>query len=97
MGSARWLLLNLNVSGYFRVNYNQENWEQLLAQLSSNHQVRGASRGHGVGCGWAPTSHTPTPHAPHSGLPCDADSALSQVIPVINRAQIIDDAFNLAR
>ncbi|NXN59363.1 AMPN Aminopeptidase, partial [Rynchops niger] len=57
VGSARWLLLNLNVSGYFRVNYNQENWDQLLAQLSSNHQV----------------------------------------IPVINRAQIIDDAFNLAR
>ncbi|XP_061855431.1 aminopeptidase N [Colius striatus] len=52
-----WLLLNLNVSGYFRVNYNQENWDQLLNQLSTNHQV----------------------------------------IPVINRAQIIDDAFNLAR
>ncbi|NXY79389.1 AMPN Aminopeptidase, partial [Glareola pratincola] len=57
VGSARWLLLNLNVSGYFRVNYNQENWDQLLAQLSSNHRV----------------------------------------IPVINRAQIVDDAFNLAR
>ncbi|NXT18500.1 AMPN Aminopeptidase, partial [Syrrhaptes paradoxus] len=57
VGSSRWLLLNLNVSGYFRVNYNQENWDQLLAQLTTNHQV----------------------------------------IPVINRAQIIDDAFNLAR
>ncbi|NXL87046.1 AMPN Aminopeptidase, partial [Alectura lathami] len=56
VSSPNWLLLNLNVSGYFRVNYNQENWEQLLAQLSRNHQV----------------------------------------IPVINRAQIIDDAFNLA-
>ncbi|KFO73773.1 Aminopeptidase N, partial [Cuculus canorus] len=44
-------------SGYFRVNYNQENWNHLLNQLSTNHQV----------------------------------------IPVINRAQIIDDAFNLAR
>ncbi|KAM9224187.1 aminopeptidase N [Leptosomus discolor] len=52
-----WLLLNLNVSGYFRVNYNQENWNQLLNQLSTDHQV----------------------------------------IPVLNRAQIIDDAFNLAR
>ncbi|XP_005446233.2 aminopeptidase N [Falco rusticolus] len=52
-----WLLLNLNVSGYFRVNYDKENWEQLLSQLSTNHQI----------------------------------------IPVINRAQIIDDAFNLAR
>lgn len=40
MGSSTWLLLNLNVSGYFRVNYNQENWDQLLQQLSNNHQVR---------------------------------------------------------
>ncbi|NXN15882.1 AMPN Aminopeptidase, partial [Indicator maculatus] len=57
VSSPNWLLLNLNVSGYFRVNYNPENWDHLLSQLSSNHQV----------------------------------------IPVINRAQIIDDAFNLAR
>ncbi|NWH69007.1 AMPN Aminopeptidase, partial [Geococcyx californianus] len=57
VSSPNWLLLNLNVSGYFRVNYNQENWNQLLNQLSTNHQD----------------------------------------IPVINRAQIIDDAFNLAR
>ncbi|NXI97345.1 AMPN Aminopeptidase, partial [Psophia crepitans] len=57
VSSPGWLLLNLNVSGYFRVNYNQENWDQLLNQLSNNHEV----------------------------------------IPVINRAQIIDDAFNLAR
>nr|XP_030137824.3 aminopeptidase N [Taeniopygia guttata]XP_032606177.2 aminopeptidase N [Taeniopygia guttata] len=55
--SPNWLLLNLNVTGYFRVNYNQENWDQLLKQLDANHMV----------------------------------------IPVINRAQIIDDAFNLAR
>ncbi|NWI49055.1 AMPN Aminopeptidase, partial [Calyptomena viridis] len=57
VSSPNWLLLNLNVSGYFRVNYNQENWDQLLSQLSTNHEV----------------------------------------FPVINRAQIIDDAFNLAR
>ncbi|NXK57037.1 AMPN Aminopeptidase, partial [Chauna torquata] len=57
VSSPNWLLLNLDVSGYFRVNYNQENWDQLLQQLSTNHQV----------------------------------------IPMINRAQIIDDAFNLAR
>ncbi|XP_064013910.1 aminopeptidase N [Pogoniulus pusillus] len=57
VSSPSWLLLNLNVSGYFRVNYNPENWDQLLTQLSSNYQQ----------------------------------------IPVINRAQIIDDAFNLAR
>ncbi|NXI24632.1 AMPN Aminopeptidase, partial [Sterrhoptilus dennistouni] len=55
--SPNWLLLNLNVTGYFRVNYNQENWNQLINQLGTNHTV----------------------------------------FPVINRAQIIDDAFNLAR
>ncbi|XP_074956970.1 LOW QUALITY PROTEIN: aminopeptidase N [Phalacrocorax aristotelis] len=57
VNKSSWLLLNLNVTGYFRVNYNQENWDQLLQQLSINHEV----------------------------------------IPMINRAQIIDDAFNLAR
>uniref|UniRef100_A0A8C1F0K0 Aminopeptidase n=1 Tax=Cyprinus carpio carpio TaxID=630221 RepID=A0A8C1F0K0_CYPCA len=52
-----WVLANLHVSGYFRVNYDLGNWERLLSQLESNHQV----------------------------------------IPVVNRAQILDDAFNLAR
>ncbi|KAG7473230.1 hypothetical protein MATL_G00093480 [Megalops atlanticus] len=54
---AEWIVANLNVTGYYRVNYDMGNWERLLTQLSSNHQV----------------------------------------IPVINRAQLIDDAFNLAR
>ncbi|NXP40083.1 AMPN Aminopeptidase, partial [Leiothrix lutea] len=57
VNSSDWLLLNLNVTGYFRVNYNQDNWNRLLKQLDDNHTV----------------------------------------FPVINRAQIIDDAFNLAR
>ncbi|NXX31203.1 AMPN Aminopeptidase, partial [Nicator chloris] len=57
LDGSSWLLLNLNVTGYFRVNYNQENWDRLLTQLGTNHTV----------------------------------------FPVINRAQIIDDAFNLAR
>ncbi|XP_059207862.1 aminopeptidase N-like [Centropristis striata] len=52
-----WVLANTNVSGYFRVNYDLDNWDHLLSQLNTNHQ------------------------------------ALS----IINRAQIIDDAFNLAR
>ncbi|KAF3854284.1 hypothetical protein F7725_022339 [Dissostichus mawsoni] len=52
-----WLLANINVTGYYRVNYDHGNWESLLAQLHSEHQV----------------------------------------IPVINRAQLVDDAFNLAR
>uniref|UniRef100_A0A672T0D1 Aminopeptidase n=1 Tax=Sinocyclocheilus grahami TaxID=75366 RepID=A0A672T0D1_SINGR len=52
-----WLLANLNVTGYYRVNYDPQNWERLLTQLNSDHKV----------------------------------------IPVLNRGQIIDDAFNLAR
>ncbi|XP_040896382.1 aminopeptidase N-like [Toxotes jaculatrix] len=52
-----WVLANTNVSGYFRVNYDLDNWNRLLSLLDSNHQT----------------------------------------LSVINRAQIIDDAFNLAR
>ncbi|XP_067412180.1 aminopeptidase N [Emydura macquarii macquarii] len=55
--ASSWLLLNINVMGYFRVNYDQKNWNNLLGQLATDHQV----------------------------------------IPVINRAQLIDDGFNLAR
>ncbi|XP_061578144.1 aminopeptidase N-like [Cololabis saira] len=52
-----WVLVNINVTGYYRVNYDLGNWERLLSKLSTDHQV----------------------------------------IPVINRAQLVDDAFNLAR
>ncbi|CAN9498633.1 unnamed protein product [Ophioblennius macclurei] len=52
-----WVLLNLDVVGYYRVNYDDGNWDRLLNVLSSNHSA----------------------------------------IPVINRAQLVDDAFNLAR
>ncbi|KAJ7999375.1 hypothetical protein DPEC_G00193750 [Dallia pectoralis] len=54
---TEWLLANLKMSGYYRVNYNLENWEHLINQLNTDHLV----------------------------------------IPVINRAQILDDTFNLAR
>uniref|UniRef100_A0A3B3Q832 Aminopeptidase n=1 Tax=Paramormyrops kingsleyae TaxID=1676925 RepID=A0A3B3Q832_9TELE len=52
-----WLLANLDVTGYYRVNYDNDNWERLLAKLTENHTE----------------------------------------IPVINRGQILDDSFNLAR
>ncbi|XP_019733795.1 aminopeptidase Ey-like isoform X3 [Hippocampus comes] len=52
-----WILANINVTGYYRVNYDPGNWERLLAQLIRDHQV----------------------------------------IPLTNRAQLVDDAFNLAR
>ncbi|XP_015239287.1 PREDICTED: aminopeptidase N-like [Cyprinodon variegatus] len=57
MTGPSWILANINVTGYYRVNYDLGNWERLFSQLSTNHQV----------------------------------------IPLINRAQLVDDAFNLAR
>ncbi|XP_057692430.1 alanyl (membrane) aminopeptidase-like b [Corythoichthys intestinalis] len=54
---GEWILANVNCNGYYRVNYNPENWERLLIQLDSN----------------------------------------PDRIPVMNRGQLIDDAFNLAR
>ncbi|XP_067451850.1 aminopeptidase Ey-like [Thunnus thynnus] len=57
LGPDEWLVANINMKGFYRVNYDLQNWERLLAKLSSKHED----------------------------------------IPVINRAQIIDDAFNLAR
>ncbi|XP_040349594.1 aminopeptidase N [Herpailurus yagouaroundi] len=51
-----WVLLNLNVTGYYLVNYDNENWKKIQTQLQTD----------------------------------------LSVIPVINRAQVIHDAFNLA-
>ncbi|XP_041967197.1 alanyl (membrane) aminopeptidase a [Alosa sapidissima] len=53
----KWIVVNINCTGYYRVNYDRGNWEGLMAQQKADH------------------------HA----------------IPMINRAQLIDDAFNLAR
>ncbi|XP_054892990.1 aminopeptidase N-like [Poeciliopsis prolifica] len=56
-GDSDWVLANNDVVGYYRVNYDDGNWNKLLTALITNHQV----------------------------------------IPKINRAQLVDDAFNLAR
>ncbi|XP_036073226.1 aminopeptidase Ey [Oryzias melastigma] len=56
LGSSDWLVANINLTSFFRVNYDAENWERIINKLNSRHQD----------------------------------------IPLINRAQIIDDAFNLA-
>lgn len=37
--NTSWILANLNVTGYYRVNYDLENWEGLLGQLGSDPQV----------------------------------------------------------
>uniref|UniRef100_A0A3B1ID17 Aminopeptidase n=1 Tax=Astyanax mexicanus TaxID=7994 RepID=A0A3B1ID17_ASTMX len=55
--NSEWVLANVNVSGFYRVNYDPQNWQRLLSQLSTDHSV----------------------------------------IPVLSRAQIVDDAFNLAK
>ncbi|MED6285664.1 hypothetical protein CHARACLAT_031483, partial [Characodon lateralis] len=55
--ASDWVLANLDVVGYYRVNYDDSNWNKLLNALTTNHGA----------------------------------------IPVINRAQLVDDAFNLAR
>lgn len=34
-----WVLANINLTGYYRVNYDLGNWERLLSQLNSEHQV----------------------------------------------------------
>lgn len=34
-----WVLANTNVSGYYRVNYDLDNWDRLLTLLDSNHRV----------------------------------------------------------
>lgn len=52
-----WVIFNLQETGYYRVNYDDQNWALLTTQLRDDHPV----------------------------------------IHVINRAQIIDDALNLAR
>ncbi|XP_061577195.1 alanyl (membrane) aminopeptidase-like b [Cololabis saira] len=54
---GEWILANVNCTGYYRVNYNPENWQRLLHQLETN----------------------------------------PNRIPLMNRGQLIDDAFNLAR
>lgn len=34
-----WVLANLNVTGFYMVNYDSQNWERLFTQLTSDHKV----------------------------------------------------------
>lgn len=40
LGAHDWLLANINMKGFFRVNYDSENWERLLTKLNSGHEVQ---------------------------------------------------------
>ncbi|VVC40906.1 Hypothetical protein CINCED_3A003082 [Cinara cedri] len=52
-----WFIFNLQSSGFYRVNYDSDNWKHIVQQLNVSYEA----------------------------------------IPVLNRAQLIDDSFNLAR
>lgn len=56
--SNDWIILNYRQTGYYRVNYDQNNWNLIIRELTEGDY---------------------------------------ETIPVLNRAQLIDDAFNLAR
>ena len=36
----RWIKANVGQTGFYRVNYDQKNWNRLTNQLSSNHKAR---------------------------------------------------------
>lgn len=40
LGTGEWLVANIDMKGFFRVNYDLENWERLLAQLDTQHKVQ---------------------------------------------------------
>uniref|UniRef100_A0A3B4DXH2 Aminopeptidase n=1 Tax=Pygocentrus nattereri TaxID=42514 RepID=A0A3B4DXH2_PYGNA len=37
--NSEWVLANVNVSGFYRVNYDSQNWQRLISQLTSDHSV----------------------------------------------------------
>ncbi|XP_059495248.1 alanyl (membrane) aminopeptidase b, tandem duplicate 1 [Stegostoma tigrinum] len=39
LNGNEWLLANIDVMGYYRVNYDERNWNNLVEQLSTNHTV----------------------------------------------------------
>ena len=34
-----WVLANIDVTGYYRVHYDRGNWDKLIGQLKTDHQV----------------------------------------------------------
>lgn len=106
MDDKTWLLGNINQTGYFRVNYDLQNWKLLIQQLQTNHQVRPSVRT--AGCTSFEAIRRPfilkseqilsaLPVCPCHVLTAALSCLCSQIISVGNRAGLIDDAFNLAR
>lgn len=86
--NTSWVLANLNVTGYYRVNYDPENWERLLAQLGSEPQVKRAGLLLLLVLVLVLVLCSPLKWLPPVAV---------QLVPLLNRAQLLDDAFSLAR
>lgn len=83
-----WMLANINMKGFYRVNYDSDNWERLLARLNSNPQVQ-------------TVKDTTLSLFLQLNIKTNKKKTNPKIsfqdIPLINRAQIINDAFTLAR
>ncbi|KPP72867.1 hypothetical protein Z043_108090 [Scleropages formosus] len=76
-----WILANVNSTGYYRVNYDLENWRRLVMQLETQHQhIRKIA----------------IKKLQFKATLKVAVLNYQREIPVISRGQLIDDAFNLA-
>uniref|UniRef100_A0A3B3IF39 Aminopeptidase n=1 Tax=Oryzias latipes TaxID=8090 RepID=A0A3B3IF39_ORYLA len=40
LGPSDWLVANINLTGFFRVNYDAENWERIFNKLNSRHESK---------------------------------------------------------
>lgn len=91
----RWILANINVTGFYRVNYDTGNWERLIVQLNSDHEVHTRTEAETL-LHWGLIVGELCLTSNHL-LSCYAFDLAVQVLPLINRAQLVDDIFNLAR
>ena len=48
---AKWLKANVDMNGFYRVQYTESNWKALITQLKDDHTVSGVRVGGGGGGG----------------------------------------------